>query len=168
MTNVAMIGDRGQSRQLAALGSRETAHAPLRVLLSSVASDAHTWNLVFLQLLLEEHGCEVVNLGACVPDQMLIDRCREVMPDVVVISTVNGHGYLDGMRLIRRLRADEVGADMRVVIGGKLGIDDSDDKHGGDLVDAGFDVVVTGSSTAQLTDYLDQVGNRALQTATSS
>jgi methylmalonyl-CoA mutase cobalamin-binding subunit len=162
MTNVGMIGDSGQSTQLATTDSSDVARRPLRVLLSSVASDAHTWNLVFLQLLLEEHGCEVVNLGACVPDEMLIDRCRAEMPDVVVISTVNGHGYLDGMRLIRRLRADEVGASMRVVIGGKLGIDDNDDKYGESLVDAGFDAAVTGSSTARLTDYLDQVGRQAL------
>lgn len=46
------------------------------VLVSSVSSDSHTWNLVFLQLLLEEMGHEVTNIGSCVPDDLLIEECR--------------------------------------------------------------------------------------------
>ena len=37
------------------------------VVVSGLASDAHTWNLVYLQLVLEEMGHRVTNLGACVP-----------------------------------------------------------------------------------------------------
>ncbi|MCB5165113.1 cobalamin-dependent protein [Streptomyces bambusae] len=93
-----------------------------RFIVSSVSSDAHMWNLVFLQLLLEENGGEVTNLGACVPDQVIIDECREVRPDVLVLSTVNGHGHLDGLRLIRKIRSEPDLQDLRVVIGGKLGV----------------------------------------------
>ena len=46
-------------------------HQPTReqptVLLTGASSDAHTWNLVFLQLLIAEHGFRVTNLGPAVP-----------------------------------------------------------------------------------------------------
>ncbi|WP_278255873.1 hypothetical protein [Nocardioides convexus] len=55
------------------------------VVLSSVSSDSHTWNLVYLQLLLEENGCAVVNLGATTPDDLVADALREHRPDALVI-----------------------------------------------------------------------------------
>ena len=127
-----------------------------RVLLSSVSSDSHTWNLVFLQLLLEEHGCDVVNLGACVDDDLLLGECRRLGPDLLVISTVNGHGYLDGLRLIGRLRTDPLLAGLRVVIGGKLGVTpQTQDSHARELLEAGYDVVGGGGDdTGRLTRYL--------------
>lgn len=112
------------------------------VVVSSVASDSHTWNLVFLQLLIEELGYTVVNLGACVPDELLVSRCRELAPVLVVVSSVNGHGFGDGMRLIDRLRGCAELAATPTVIGGKLGI--SGDSVAGNveaLMDAGFDAV---------------------------
>lgn len=113
-----------------------------RVVVSSVSSDSHTWNLVFLQLLLEETGAEVANLGACVPDDLLLAECRRLRPDLVVISSVNGHGYLDGRRLIARLRAEADLADLPVVIGGKLGTQGpGDGALGAGLLAAGFDAV---------------------------
>lgn len=113
-----------------------------KVLLSSVSSDSHTWNLVFLQLLLEECGHEVVNIGACVPDDLLIAECVEQRPDAVVISTVNGHGYADGKRLIGRLRAVPALRGLPVVIGGKLGVAGAADQgYAAELAAAGFDAV---------------------------
>jgi methylaspartate mutase sigma subunit len=118
----------------------------LRVLLTSVSSDSHTWNLVYLQLLLEELGCEVTNLGACVPDSLVIDTVRRIRPEAVVCSTVNGHGRIDGARMIRALRADpdpDV-AGVPAIIGGKLGIDGDDDGAAlAELLDAGFTTVFT-------------------------
>jgi methylaspartate mutase sigma subunit len=122
------------------------AGVPRRVLVSSVSSDSHTWNLVFLQLLLEEAGAEVDNLGSCVPDDLLLAECRRLRPDLVVISSVNGHGYLDGRRLINRLRAEPDLAELTVVIGGKLGTQGAADAAlGPDLVAAGFDAVFADS-----------------------
>ncbi|WP_435842552.1 cobalamin B12-binding domain-containing protein [Streptomyces laurentii] len=119
-----------------------TAFSGRRVLVSSVSSDSHTWNLVFLQLLLEDLGHEVTNIGACVPDELLIAECRRHRPDMMVISSVNGHGALDGSRLIRRLRQEPDLSDLKVVIGGKLGIRGADgDSHSQNLLEAGFDAV---------------------------
>ncbi|MET7454997.1 cobalamin-dependent protein [Streptomyces sp. NPDC005574] len=122
-----------------------------RVLLSTVSSDAHTWNLVFLRLLLEEMGHEVVSLGPCVPDRLLLDSVRRIRPDLLVVSTVNGHGQLDGARMIRKLRADPVARDTPAVIGGKLGITGDDGTTTARaLVDAGFDAVFTDTADTAL------------------
>ncbi|GAA0917370.1 cobalamin B12-binding domain-containing protein [Streptomyces thermoalcalitolerans] len=113
-----------------------------RFIVTSVSSDAHMWNLVFLQLLLEERGGEVINLGACVPDDVILAECRKHRPDALVVSTVNGHGHLDGLRLIEKIRSDRELADLRVVIGGKLGIRGSENtQFSAELVTAGFDAV---------------------------
>ncbi|MER7839417.1 cobalamin-dependent protein [Streptomyces sp. NPDC096040] len=111
------------------------------IIVTTVASDSHTWNLVFLQLLLEELGYHVVNLGPCVPDDLLLERCRDIRPAAVVVSSVNGHGYQDGLRVIRRLRADDLLAATPIAIGGKLGVDGGTTSHAAELVAAGFDAV---------------------------
>ncbi|MFJ5223122.1 cobalamin B12-binding domain-containing protein [Streptomyces sp. NPDC088400] len=128
-----------------------------RVLLSSVSSDAHTWNLVFLQLLLEEMGHDVTNLGACVPDEMLIQECAALRPDLVVISTVNGHGHVDGKRLIGKVRAQPETRHTPVVIGGKLGITGGTQATAShELVTAGFDAVFQdGADPAALGRFMD-------------
>ncbi|MFJ8046272.1 cobalamin B12-binding domain-containing protein [Kitasatospora sp. NPDC096147] len=128
-----------------------------RVLVSSVSSDSHTWNLVFLQLLLEEMGHEVVNIGACVPDELLISECRRHNPDMVVVSSVNGHGFLDGRRMIGRLRDEADLADLPVVIGGKLGIRGGEGGgYGAELMAAGFTAVFEdGEGVADFRRYLE-------------
>ncbi len=98
----------------------------LSIVLSSLSSDSHTWNLVYLQLWLEELGHRVHNLGACVPDDLLLDECLRTRPDLVVISSVNGHGFIDGTRLIARVRAVPELAGTPMTIGGMLGIDGPD------------------------------------------
>ena len=107
-----------------------------------MASDSHTWNLVYLQLLINELGFEVVNLGPCVPDDLLVSECVARRPAMVVLSSVNGHGYQDGMRVIARLRARPELAGTPMVIGGKLGVSAVDrDTHAAELLAAGFDAV---------------------------
>ncbi|KAA2254456.1 hypothetical protein F0L68_30190 [Solihabitans fulvus] len=130
-----------------------------RVLLSSVSSDSHTWNLVFLQLLIEELGHEVVNLGACVPEDELVAQCLRHDPDLVVISTVNGHGYADGRRLIGALRRTGELAAVPVVIGGKLGVAGAaDEQYAAELLALGFDAVFQdGADLAGLARFIESV-----------
>lgn len=120
-----------------------------RAIVSAMASDAHTWNLVFLQLLVEELGLDVANLGPCVADDLLVARCRTRRPDLVVLSSVNGHGYQDGLRVIGRLRRVPELATTPVVLGGKLGIRG---EHRAETLDAlraaGFDAVYDDSAAA--------------------
>ncbi|MFG2826171.1 cobalamin B12-binding domain-containing protein [Streptomyces sp. NPDC048434] len=129
-----------------------------RVLVSSVSSDSHTWNLVYLQLLLEELGHQVHNIGACVPDDLLIAECRRFEPDLVVVSSVNGHGAIDGRRLIGRLRAEPDLAALPVVIGGKLGTKGAAaGTYGPELIAAGFTAVF--EDDAGVGDFRRYVGS---------
>lgn len=143
---------------------REKPQKPLKVVLSSVSSDSHTWNLVFMQLLLEELGHEVINLGACVPDEMIIDECAAHAPDMLVISSVNGHGNIDGERMIRRMRADPRMASLPAVIGGKLGTKGADNlQYNQALLDAGFSAVFEDAGgIAQFESFVRNVSAAAL------
>ncbi|MFD0887213.1 cobalamin B12-binding domain-containing protein [Streptosporangium algeriense] len=123
--------------------------APLRVTVTTTASDAHTWNLVYLQLLIEEMGHTVTNLGCCVPDELIVSHTLRTRPDLLVVSSVNGHGYQDGLRVVTLLRGVPELSALPVVIGGKLGT------TGGlghsmtrELIDAGFDAVFEENGTA--------------------
>jgi methylaspartate mutase sigma subunit len=142
----------------------EALSAPIRVrtglsvVLSSVASDSHTWNLVYLQLTLEELGHRVHNVGACVPDDLLLAESLRVRPDLIVVSSVNGHGFLDGTRLIRRLRTCPPLAATPVVIGGKLGIAGPGGRHSSDeLRAAGYDAVFEDGAMASFRSYVEKL-----------
>jgi methylaspartate mutase sigma subunit len=131
----------------------------LHIVVTTVASDAHTWNLVYLQLLLEEGGHRVANLGPCVPDELLVAECLRLRPDLVVISSVNGHGARDGMQAIKALRARAELSATPVVIGGKLGIDGArQTAHTGPLLAAGFDAVFEdGAGIASFQAFLARI-----------
>ncbi|MET1073695.1 MAG: cobalamin-dependent protein [Umezawaea sp.] len=137
------------------------------VLVSGVASDPHTWNLVFLQLLLEELGHRVVNIGARVPDDLLIASCVRHRPDLVVVSSVNGRGHHDGVRVITGLRSHPDLTGIPVVIGGRLGIGGAGDaRRTDDLLRAGFDAVFDdGAPIAAFREYVDGLGTLTAVTA---
>lgn len=117
------------------------------VLLTTIPSDAHGWNLVFIQMFLEERGHQVLNLGTCVPFDLLVRRCAEQPFDLVVVSTVNGHGSMEGVELARRLAAVPGRERMKLVIGGKLGVDEARAPEQAEaLRRAGFDAVFLGAA----------------------
>ncbi|MFJ3219859.1 cobalamin B12-binding domain-containing protein [Kitasatospora sp. NPDC086801] len=123
--------------------------APIRqrptVVVSGVASDAHTWNLAYLQMLIEELGYPVVNLGPCVPDDVMVERCLELSPALIALGSVNGHGYTDGLRVAAQLRDRAQLADVPLVIGGNLGTaGELDARQVERLFAAGFDAVFQG------------------------
>lgn len=93
----------------------------LHVLVTGTSSDAHTWNLMYLQLALEEAGHDVTNLGPCVPDDLLTETCVRLRPDALVISSVNGHGHTDAARAAAVVRHDPRHDAMPIIVGGLLG-----------------------------------------------
>lgn len=136
--------------------------APTAVL-TSVSCDSHTWNLVYLHLLLEENGWRVVNLGACTPDDTIIEACERVRPDLLVVSTVNGHGHLDGARLATALRERPRLAELPAIIGGKLGVAGALDHDVAlSLLAAGFDEVFDdGADQRTFVSYVNELGRSA-------
>lgn len=124
------------------LASRDRS-GPLDVVVTGLPSDAHTWNLVFIQLLLEDLGHHVVNLGPCVPQDEIVESCCKFQPDLLVVSSVNGHGFHDAEHLVRALRQRWELVRLPAVIGGKLGVHGAAGRteSGGRLLRAGFDAV---------------------------
>jgi methylaspartate mutase sigma subunit len=121
----------------------------MRSVVTGLSSDSHTWNLVFLQLYLQERGHDVVNLGPCVPDELLVSECVRHRPDLVVVSSVNGHGQADGRRAVRKLRERAEFATTPIVIGGKLGTSGGrSDPELRSLLEHGFDAVFDDSAQA--------------------
>lgn len=112
-------------------------------LLATVESDSHMWNLVYLQLWLGERGLEVKNLGSCTPAQAVLDAVDQHRhAHLLVISSVNGHGYSQGLALIRALRQQH--PHLHVVIGGKLTTSEAQTRAvREELLAAGYDAVFT-------------------------
>ncbi|MEV0253568.1 cobalamin B12-binding domain-containing protein [Streptomyces sp. NPDC050732] len=131
----------------------------LTVCVTGLSSDAHTWNLVYVQLLVEDLGHRVHNLGPCVPDSEIIERCRTTRPDLLVISTVNGHGFHSAPALVAALRSDRTLRDLPVVIGGKLGVsEDGAEDRTRALLAAGCSAVFA-EGEAGLASFVSFLGN---------
>ncbi|MFJ7911781.1 MULTISPECIES: cobalamin B12-binding domain-containing protein [unclassified Kitasatospora] len=135
------------------------------VIVAGGTSDSHTWNLVFLQLLLEEMGFDVVNLGPCVPTDLLVSESLARRPVLLVVSSVNGHGFQDGIRMIGKVRErDELSA-VPAVIGGKLAIAGAQSADQlAELIAAGYDAVFDDGAEgiASFRRLLDSLPQRVL------
>lgn len=122
----------------------------MKVLLATIPSDSHMWNLVFVQLYLEEMGYEVMNLGACVPVNLLIKTTQEYDPDIIVISSINGHANMEGLEIAQSIRKDSNINKKVLVIGGKLGTKGKDNvQYKEPLINAGFDKVFVESDSLE-------------------
>ena len=92
-----------------------------RAVIATVPSDSHMWNMVYIELVLRENGWDVNNLGACTPAELVVETCLAERPDMLVVSSVNGHGHIGGRKLIGQVRSRSELDYLPVVIGGKLG-----------------------------------------------
>lgn len=102
--------------------SRESPTKYKTAVVATTPSDSHTWNLVFIELFLAEQGYTVTNLGCCTPFETVVQKCRELQPALLAISTINGHGVIDGIELGRQIAGLPPHIRPIAVVGGKLGI----------------------------------------------
>lgn len=124
-----------------------------KIILSGLPSDSHTWNLIFLQLFLEEKGYSVHNLGACVPTRELLGAIVEERPVLVVISSINGHGFDEALSLIQAIKTSRLSAISPVAIGGKLSTRSGDESAiAARLMRAGFAGVFLGTNSIDAFD----------------
>jgi methylaspartate mutase sigma subunit len=113
-----------------------------RAVIATVPSDSHMWNMVYIELLLKEHGWDVINLGACTPPELVVETCLAERPDMLVISSVNGHGHIGGRKVIGQVRSQAELDYLPAVIGGKLGtLGANNSVFAEPLVSAGFSAV---------------------------
>ncbi|MGQ7270042.1 cobalamin-dependent protein [Marinobacter nauticus] len=131
------------------------------ILITTVQSDSHTWNLIYIQLVLEELGATVTNLGSCVPIEASVSEIGSCNPDLVIVSSVNGHGYYQGMELIKHARSVLAGRLPPIVIGGKLSTNtETNATIETDLVSAGYNAVFLGDEAiADFKNYLSSISN---------
>jgi methylaspartate mutase sigma subunit len=129
-----------------------------KVLLTTIASDSHGWNLVFMEMFLQEKGWPALNLGTCVPAEMVVKCCGEGEIDLVVVSTVNGHGWMEGLELAGRIQAELGEQRPWLAIGGKLGVSAAEEEaRAEELRRAGYDGVFYGpSALEEFTVFLDR------------
>ncbi|MBA3770966.1 MAG: cobalamin B12-binding domain-containing protein [Ramlibacter sp.] len=130
-------------------------HVP-RCLIATIESDSHMWNLVYLQLWLSEQGFEVRNLGCCTPSSDLVEALDSFEPDLVVVSSVNGHGHHQGRQIIANIRQHD--PDVTCVIGGKLTTSEADTiLVQGSLLQAGYaGVFIGGHAMADFAAFLQE------------
>lgn len=140
----------------------------MQAVLATLPSDAHGWNLVALELLLREEGFTVANLGVCTPAEEVLEACRRLDPRVLVVSTLNGHGGLEGPDLIRRVRAQRRFRTLPCVIGGHLGVDPARHENlAAQLREAGFDAVYRAEQVEDFRGFLGAIRSRAEGGATA-
>jgi methylaspartate mutase sigma subunit len=132
------------------------------VILMGTHSDSHTWNLIFMELFLKENNCDVRNLGACVVLPAVCQEVHELSPDLIIVSSINGHLFQDGIKIIKTLTHYFPQQLPPIVIGGQLGIsalDRSFQKK--KLLKLGYDgVFVENDSLSQFHQYLNQLQYR--------
>ncbi|MFF9341115.1 cobalamin B12-binding domain-containing protein [Streptomyces sp. NPDC014773] len=109
-----------------------------------------------MQLLLEDLGFEVRNLGACTDVADLVEVCRTEPPALVVLSTVNGHGHIEGPAYAGAIGSLPGRGGITMVIGGKLGVDGAGGQYADALLAAGFDGVF-GPGEAELARFRARV-----------
>lgn len=111
-------------------------------ILTTTPSDAHSWNLVFMEMFLRERGLRVINLGICVPYELVITESYRFNPCLIVVSTINGLGYIEGITLAKKLCFYKQTSGSKLVIGGKINVEPKQvQSHINDLLNAGFDAV---------------------------
>lgn len=114
-------------------------------LLTGTRSDAHSWNLIYVAEVLKEQGFDVVNLGPNAPVNSLLFQIGQFVPDIIVVSSINGHGAIEGHEIAQALTSSEY-SDIPLVIGGLLTTSPAeltDAKTS--MLSSGFDAVFTGA-----------------------
>lgn len=129
-----------------------------QAVLATIPSDSHSWNLVFMQLFLEEQGFEVLNLGSCTSFDKITEACLEHEPCLTLISTLNGLGCEEGKKLSNLINDLPFRRHTKLVIGGNLGIDQKKQAdHAADLMESGFDAAFYGPDSLQsFLEFVDE------------
>lgn len=90
-----------------------------KLVIGVIGADVHAVGISILQHAFEEAGFEVVNLGVMVSQEEYIAAAIETNADVILVSSLYGHGELDCRGL--RDKCDESGLkDILLYVGGNI------------------------------------------------
>jgi methylaspartate mutase sigma subunit len=129
----------------------------LNIILTGTPSDSHMWNLIFMELFLQESGCRVLNLGPCVPLEQVYTALEQSSFDLVVVSSVNGHLFQDAINMIAPFSHTSFSHLPPFVVGGKIGISEKSAMfQKKKLMKLGYDdVFIEADSLVRFKKYLD-------------
>ncbi|MCI6702761.1 MAG: methylaspartate mutase subunit S [Prevotellaceae bacterium] len=89
------------------------------VIIGVIGADAHAVGNKIIDLTLNNHGFNVVNLGVMVSQEEFINAAIETKADAIIVSSLYGHGEIDCMGL--RAKCDEAGLKgLPLFVGGNL------------------------------------------------
>lgn len=127
------------------------------IVLGVIGSDCHAVGNKILDYTLTEAGFNVVNIGVLSPQEDFINAAIETSADVIMVSSLYGHGEIDCRGL--REKCDEVGLkDILLYVGGNIvvGKQDWNDVHK-KFINMGFDrVYLPGTSTDTAINDLEE------------
>ena len=110
-----------------------------KVIMATVEGDIHDIGKNIVSTLLENHGFEVMDLGKNVPADKIVEEARSSKADIVGLSALMTTTVMEMDNVIKRLRAEGVGA--KTIVGGavvtpelaqKIGADE----YGGEATEA--------------------------------
>ena len=87
-----------------------------RVVFATVKGDVHDIGKNIVVLMLKDHGFEVIDLGKDVPNEMILEKAKEVKADIVGLSALMTTTMPRMQEFMELLSKD--GADIKVMIGG--------------------------------------------------
>jgi len=112
-----------------------------KVLLATVEGDIHDIGKSLVGAVLMANGFEVIDLGVDVPTDKLVEKVKELKPDVVGLSALMTTTMLNQEKVIKKLEEAGVRETVKVIVGGapvteewanKIGAD----AYGADALDA--------------------------------
>jgi len=90
------------------------------IIIAMTESDAHVVANKLLQLYLEEHGYNIINLGACTPMKQVAQTAAVINPQAIVLGSQNGHALEDISSLLSLKKDFHI--DCPVILGGNLSV----------------------------------------------
>ena len=90
-----------------------------KLVLGVIGSDCHAVGNKILDYALSEAGFDVVNIGVLSPQEDFINAAKETNADVIIVSSLYGHGELDCQGM--REKCDEAGLEgILLYVGGNI------------------------------------------------
>ena len=94
-----------------------------KIIVCTTPSDSHMWNLVILDLFLQEKDFNVLNLGSNTPFKAVLESLDTFCPDLVIVSSLNGHLLQDGVEMMRYIQSHKGYVPCSFVAGGRASTD---------------------------------------------
>lgn len=92
---------------------------PKTLVIGVIGADVHAVGIQILDFAFTQAGFHVINLGVMVSQEEYIEAAVESAADVIVVSSLYGHGELDCRNL--REKCDEAGlTDILLYVGGNI------------------------------------------------